>query len=264
MFRNGAERVSAMAEGRYYWLKLRRDFFKRHDIQIVESMPNGKDYVLFYLKLLVESIDHEGALRFSDTIPYNEQMLSVITGTNIDVVRAAMSVFGELGMIELLDDSTIFMRETQTLIGSETKWAEKKRAYRAKKDNVPQLSPTGLPCVRQEIETEKEKELETEKDKEVYASIVSHLNQKAGTGYKHTSKKTQSLIKARLNEGFSIEDFKRVIDNMCAEWIGDEKMQQYLRPETLFGTKFEGYLNRKTRRAAQQSRTEADDLDGIL
>ena len=250
-----------MAEGRYYWLKLRRDFFKRHDIQIVESMPNGKDYVLFYLKLLVESIDHEGALRFSDTIPYNEQMLSVITGTNIDVVRAAMAVFDELSMIEVLDDRTIFMRETQALVGSETKWAEKKRAYRAKRDIVPELSPPCLPDVRQEKESEKEKESESEK--EIYSDVVSYLNQKAGTAYKPTSKKTQSLIKARINEGFSLEDFERVIDNMCAEWLSDAKMQAYLRPETLFGTKFESYLNRKTRRSDQRYGA-ADDLDGIL
>lgn len=250
-----------MAEGRYYWLKLRRDFFKRHDIQIVESMPNGKDYVLFYLKLLVESIDHEGALRFSDTIPYNEQMLSVITGTNIDVVRAAMAVFDELKMIEVLDDRTIFMRETQALVGSETKWAEKKRAYRAKKDNVPELSAPCLPDVRQEIETEIEKE--KEKESEIYSDIVSYLNQKAGTAYKPTSKKTQSLIRARINEGFALEDFERVIDNMCAEWLSDAKMQAYLRPETLFGTKFESYLNRKTRRSDQRHGA-ADDLDGIL
>ena len=70
-------------EGKYYWLKLKRDFFKRHDMKIIENMPNGKDYILFYLKLLVESIDHESELRFSDTIPYNEDMLAVITDTSI-------------------------------------------------------------------------------------------------------------------------------------------------------------------------------------
>lgn len=98
----------------------------------------------------------------------------------------------------------------------------------------------------------------------IYCSVVSYLNQKAGTQYKATSKKTQSLIKARLAEGFTVEDFERVIDNMCAEWIGDVKMQAYIRPETLFGTKFEGYLNRKTKRAAQQHKAAPDDLDGIL
>ena len=53
-----------MSDGKYYWLKLKRDFFKRHDIRIVEGMPNGKEYILFYLKLLCESVDHEGSLRF--------------------------------------------------------------------------------------------------------------------------------------------------------------------------------------------------------
>lgn len=153
-----------MAEKRYYWLKLKRDFFKRHDVRIIEAMPNGKDYVLFYLKLLLESIDHEGVLRFSETIPYNEDMLSVITNTNIDVVRAAMKLFVELKMIEVFDDRTIFMNEVQALIGSETKWAEKKRKLRSKEDNVLALSSVCPINVRQEIETDKEKETNKEKE----------------------------------------------------------------------------------------------------
>ena len=75
----------AEKDKKYYWLKLKRDFFKRHDIQIIEAMPNGKDYILFYLKLLCESVDHEGNLRFSEQIPYNDQMLSTITNTKINV-----------------------------------------------------------------------------------------------------------------------------------------------------------------------------------
>ena len=149
---------------KFYWLKLKRDFFKRHDIRIIEAMPNGKDYILFYLKLLLESIDHEGSLRFSETIPYNEEMLAVITNTNIDIVRSAMKLFMELKMMEIYDDSTIYMNEVQKLIGSETKWAEKKRRQRLKEDNVPLLFP---PCpidVRQEKEIEKEIELEIEKE----------------------------------------------------------------------------------------------------
>lgn len=107
-----------MAEKRFYWLKLKRDFFKRHDIRIIEEAENGKDYILFYLKLLLESIDHDGALRFSDTVPYNERMLAIITNTNIDVVRSAMKMFIDLRMIEILDDETIYMSGVQKLIGS--------------------------------------------------------------------------------------------------------------------------------------------------
>ena len=152
-----------MAEKKYYWLRLKRDFFKRHDIRIIEAMPNGKDYILFYLKLMVESVDHEGALRFSETIPYNEDMLATITNTNVDIVRCAMKLFRDLNMVEILDDATIYMNEVQALIGSETKWAEKKRLYRQKEDNVPQLSAPCLPDVRQEIETDKEIESESNK-----------------------------------------------------------------------------------------------------
>jgi uncharacterized phage protein (TIGR02220 family) len=94
--------------------------------------------------------------------------------------------------------------------------------------------------------TEEDKDKEKEGNKEIYISIVSYLNEKAGTKYKATTDKTKKAIHARLSEGFTVEDFKTVIDKKCAEWIGDPKMEKYLRPETLFGTKFEGYLNAKT------------------
>lgn len=154
----------AEKDKKYYWLKLKRDFFKRHDIRIIEEMQNGKDYILFYLKLLLESVDHEGSLRFSDSIPYNEQMLSVVTNTNIDIVRSAMKIFIDLKMMDILDDQTIFMTEVDKLIGCETKWAEKKRQYRlkGKEDTVLALSSPCPTDVRQEIDIDKEKELETE------------------------------------------------------------------------------------------------------
>lgn len=159
-----------MAETKkYYWLKLKRDFFKRHDIRIIEEMPNGKDYILFYLKLLLESIDHEGSLRFSDTIPYNEQMLSVVTNTNIDIVRSAMKLFIELNMMSVCDDQTIYMTEVDKLIGSETKWAEKKRLQRAKEDNVPRLS-SNCPI-------ELDKELNKEKDIDITTTTTAHARE---------------------------------------------------------------------------------------
>ena len=77
--------------------------------------------------------------------------------------------------------------------------------------------------------------------------IVDYLNSKIGTHYRATTRKTQSLIKARMNEGFTVDDFKIVIDNKAAEWSKDERMSKYLRPETLFGTKFESYLNQQSR-----------------
>lgn len=119
-----------MSEKKYYWLKLQRDFFKRHDIQIIESMPNGEKYLIFYLKLLCESIDHDGRLRFSDEIPYEEEMLATITHMNIDIVKAAILLFTNLKMMDIMDDGTFFMSQVLAMTGDETLWAEKKRLYR--------------------------------------------------------------------------------------------------------------------------------------
>ena len=93
-----------------------------------------------------------------------------------------------------------------------------------KKDIVEQSSTTPLP----------------------YEEIVQYLNQKTNKNFKHTSKVTQRHIRARLAEGFTVSDFKQVIDKKCSDWLRDQKMKEYLRPETLFGTKFESYLNSKS------------------
>ena len=94
--------------------------------------------------------------------------------------------------------------------------------------------------------SKKNSDPEPEKDKSKkipYEKIIDYLNRKTNSHYRPTSKATRRLIKARYNEGFTDMDFKTVIDKKCAEWLQDGNMVQYLRPETLFGTKFEAYLN---------------------
>lgn len=159
---------------KYFWLKLKRDFFKRHDIQIIEAMPNGKDYILFYLKLLCESVDHEGRLRFSEQIPYNEHMLSTITNTNIDIVRAATKVFTELGMMEMLDDGTLFMLDTQKMVGSASQDEHTRettrlrvQAFRERKKQalIEEKRYSNATC-NGEIEKEIDIDIDKEKDKE--------------------------------------------------------------------------------------------------
>lgn len=76
-----------------------------------------------------------------------------------------------------------------------------------------------------------------------YSEIINYLNGKADRQFKSTTSKTQSLIRARFNEGWGVDDFKTVIDKKTKEWLGDSKMENFLRPQTLFGTKFESYLN---------------------
>lgn len=175
---------------KYYWLKLKRDFFKRHDIRIIESMPNGKDYILFYLKLLLESVDHNGALRFSDSIPFDVNMLSVITNTNVDTVKTAMQIFEQLNMVEILDDKTIYMNEVSNMIGAaaDNDNAERQRRFRERqkqnalgsgvtKNNagVTATVTNNNEIKRKRIDIEKDKEIEIEKDKNIINKDTNNI-----------------------------------------------------------------------------------------
>lgn len=143
-----------MNEGsRFYWLKLQRGFFRRPEIDVIEAMPNGKEYVLFYLKLLCESVDRDGLLRFTDTIPYNDDMLASITHTNIDIVRAAVQIFRQAGLMEMLDDGTLYMREVKAMTGSaaDNDAANRKRLQR-QREAMGQLRDTSVTKSHESIE----------------------------------------------------------------------------------------------------------------
>lgn len=91
--------------------------------------------------------------------------------------------------------------------------------------------------------------------------IVNYLNEKTGKHFRHNTDKTKKLIKARIREGFTVYDFKRVIDIKTKQWGKDKKMKIYLRPETLFGSKFEAYLNEEPKREVYEVKIDHEDLE---
>lgn len=116
-----------------YWLKLNKDFLKSPQIKVIKGMANGKDYIIFYLALMLESIETVGHLRFTSFVPYNAEMLASITDTNIDIVRSATKIFCELGLMQIFDDGTIFMTQVPDMTGKECDSAERVRAFRKRK-----------------------------------------------------------------------------------------------------------------------------------
>ena len=122
-------------------------------------------------------------------------------------------------------------------------------------------------------DTQKESPAKAEPLMPAVQEIVKYLNEKAGTHYRHTSRETADLVKARLNDHYTIDDFKRVIDVKCAEWMGTEQ-QKFLRPETLFKrSHFEGYLNQPMttpkvtkfdRNMLQRSGTQKQENDELM
>lgn len=170
-----------MNNSKYYWLKLQNDFFKRHDIKIIENMPNGKDYIIFYLKLLCESTTHEGRLRFSDEIPYSDEMLSIITDTNIDIVRSAIKIFEQLKMIDVLDDGTFFLRQIEKMIGSETKSAERVRRFR---ENQKALQ-CNTNVAQRNIDIDIEKDIDIDKEIDIDINKKEIIKEKKSKPVKH-------------------------------------------------------------------------------
>jgi uncharacterized phage protein (TIGR02220 family) len=93
----------------------------------------------------------------------------------------------------------------------------------------------------------------------IYSLVIDYLNIKANTSYRTTTKNTQTLIKSRMNEGFTVEDFKKVIDSKSNEWLNTD-FEKYLRPATLFGGKFENYLNEANKKAPVGAGTQKNNL----
>ena len=117
---------------KYYYLKLRDNFFDNDDIAILESMPDGILYSNILLKLYLRSLKNNGKLMFNDRIPYNAQMLSTITRQPVAVVEKSVGIFKEMGLIEVLDNGAIYMLDIQNFIGSSNTEADRKREYRRK------------------------------------------------------------------------------------------------------------------------------------
>ena len=126
-----------MSDNKFYWLKVKKDFFKRHDIRIIESLENGKEISLFYFKLMLESVDHDGELRFSEKVAYSPEMLSTITKTDLDIVKNAIKTLSDFGMIEISPDGTIVIEKVKTMIGSasDSDAARRMRRLREQKAN---------------------------------------------------------------------------------------------------------------------------------
>ena len=135
-----------MDEKKKYWIKIEKDFLKSSQIKVIKAMPNGKEYILFYLAIMLESTESEGHLRLNELVPYNEQMLAAVTDTNIDIVRVAIKVFQDLGMLQILENGTIFIPGVSKRLGKECESAERVRLYREREHLALQCNGNVTEC----------------------------------------------------------------------------------------------------------------------
>lgn len=158
---------------RYYYLKLKENFFDSDEMVLLESMPDGYIYSNILLKLYLRSLKHEGKLMFNDRIPFNSTMLATITRHSVGVVEKAVQIFRDLQLIDVLDNGAIYMSDIQSFIGKSSTEADRKREYRKKIEEAKRNLITGGQVsdkcpdkTTPELEIEIEKDIERDIDKE--------------------------------------------------------------------------------------------------
>ncbi|HEL1708904.1 TPA: phage replisome organizer N-terminal domain-containing protein [Streptococcus suis] len=283
---------------KYYYLKLKDNFFESDEAIILESMPDGYIYSNILLKLYLRSLKNNGLLMFNDLIPYNAQMLATITRHHVGVIEKAIQIFQQLRLIEILDNGAIYMTNIQNFVGKSSTDADRKRAEYNKIKRVGEISTIETDKTPPEIEIEKDIKLDIDLDinKDIYSELdnsaeqssayvfpnwlnqssidelkkvspknyhlyipIQYLNQETGHTYKFIATHTK-FIQARYKDGYTLEDFKKVIDTKVAQWKNNTEMAKYLRPKTLFSpSNFDSYLNE----APKPIQVEQDNMEPL-
>ena len=254
---------------KYYYLKLKDNFFESEELVILQSMPDGYIYSDILMKLYLKSLKSEGRLMFKEHIPYNPTMLATVVRHPVALVEKALVLFKDLGLVDVLDNGAIFMLDIQNFIGKGSSEADRVKQYRERIKNEKKLLnctndvqtyENRTPEIEKELDIEIKTEIELEQEKKnivvqsptaspndiLVDEIIRYLNLKANKNFRATTKAYRKEIMGRLNDkkaNYQPEHFKYVIDVKCIEWLGTD-MEKHLNPTTLFRAgNFDKYLN---------------------
>lgn len=225
---------------KYYYMRLKQDFFETEEMIILESMQDGYLYSNILLKLYLRSLKRDGKLMFNDTIPYSAEVLATVTRHSVGTIEKAMDVFQKLGLVEVMDDGAIYMLQIQNFIGKSSTEAERKKRYRdkirlEKSDNQAVLEDVGhlsghsstrdrdRDRDREEIETEEDIELKQELNLDIKTEVEAE-NRKLSSA---TADKSNFNIfehyqeRIGLLDGFQLQQLEgyQVIDGLEPELI---------------------------------------------
>lgn len=278
----------------YFWLKVDKKFFDNLFIKRLKNMPGGYTMTVIYIRLMLESLEDDCILYYEGYFDSLVQELALKLDVSEDDINMTVAYFTRCGLIQIDDDGHATLSQAKAMVESETNWSKYKREQRKQAPNVARLenvqnSWTNSNLCPTEIEKENRvnsksnnlyldnilsgnpdftfptwleetaiKDSGKTKHKELWIPIV-YLNQVANKRYKFVDK-TKRLLLARFKEGYTLEDFKQVIDIKTAEWKDSPEFSKYLRPETLFGSKFDGYLNQKPKTIKGKSEDNFPDL----
>ena len=242
------------------WISIATDIFNNEKILAIESLPDGVNIEIVWLKLLclAGTCNENGFLMINKSIPYTEEMMAKAFRMDLAIVQRAIEIFQQMEMVEVVNDIYMisnwykFQNHTELERIRESNRIRQQRYRDGQKDKLKEKRNVTRYVTNNDFCS-----ICNMSYVDVYITVINYLNSKINSKYKYSNKKTQSLIHARTKEGFNIDDFKSVIDKKVGEWFGTE-MQKYLRPETLFGTKFESYLNQPDKSSRKSLLDEID------
>ena len=158
-------------EKKYYWLKLKEDFFDEKHIKFLRKLPDGDKLVIVYLKMELKSLRTEGLIKYDKILPSNIEELAMVLDEDVNIVSLVVQSLIKSNAIEMLDDGSLYMIAMQELIGKEGASAERVRKFR-ERQNLKAL-PCNADVTKCNTEIEKEIDTETEKDNEMINNIHS-------------------------------------------------------------------------------------------
>lgn len=248
------------------WIKIATDIFDDEKILLIEALPDAYAIITVWFKLLclAGKKNNGGVFLMNDKIHYTDKMLATIFRMNESTVKLALNAFEQFKMIEIVEGIITIpnWNKHQALDAYERK-KERDRLYqeerRAKQRALIEKSSDKSSERTSDVAvSDIDKEEDKEKDNNIYVpykEIITYLNEKTGKKLRWDVKSNQKEIKARFNEGYTLDDFKTVIDKKYHEWgrkptkeelqRGVNDMRIYLRPKTLFGSNFDVYLNQE-------------------
>ncbi|MDT2637944.1 phage replisome organizer N-terminal domain-containing protein [Enterococcus dongliensis] len=233
------------------WIKLKTTMFDDEKVRLIQAVPESDAILVIWIRLLVLAgkTNDDGLIYIQRNMPYSEEMLSTLFGKPVNVVRLALVTLEKFNMIDLNTDGSIAITnwsKHQNIEGMEKVREQNriraKKHYDKNKNSNVNLTLDLTETNATDIDKELDKERDIDKEKIPYTDIIKYLNNKTSKSFKVTQK-WKDLIKARWNEGQRLDDFKKVIDVKTGQWINNQEMNKYLRPATLFGNKFDDYLN---------------------
>ncbi|RRA84321.1 replication protein [Streptococcus agalactiae] len=260
----------------YFWLKFDKKFFENIFIKRLKKMAGGDTMTVLYIRLMLESLETDCILYYEGYFDNLVEELAIKLEVSEDDINMTLAYFTKCGLIQIDGSGNAQMPQAKAMLESETNWAKYKRETRKIGQIPTNVQPMSNQCPTEiDIDIEKKKERELDKEKEYnveqstteytfpswleseyveqvkkgnpknfdYRIPIAYLNQKTNSNYKFVDSNT-NLVKSRLKDKYTLDDFKIVIDKKAAEWGKDASWSKYLRPSTLFNaSKFESYLN---------------------